>query len=285
MHSNPSEHMPSQKHTNTQTLCGSLQFPVSSHLQCTCACPPLQSSQAVHQVQWILIVLSPVSPSLSFSYPPPSLSLNLPLSLSRSTVAHAAETLYLIHYNTSRLTPSQMGGWVLLVLANWAVGCFTGCCAPLQLLLPPSLLPCCPCSAKTTRWQEILGSAASLPEWKCPVTYGSVHSTGWHLIWEKHLPWAYYSPVSSGFIAQFIPLYTTWPLQCDIPTYHTWERLPRQLRTPPAVQPPSRSLAHSVTLFDSFPSPLMCFSCHIITLNLPGFNTAAALEHREHVSA
>lgn len=148
MHSNPSEHMPSQKHTNTQTLCGSLQFPVSSHLQCTCACPPLQSSQAVRQVQWILIVLSPVSPSLSFSYPPPSLSLNLPLSLSRSTVAHAAETLYLIHYNTSRLTPSQMGGWVLLVLANWAVGCFTGCCAPLQLLLPPSLLPCCPCSAK-----------------------------------------------------------------------------------------------------------------------------------------
>lgn len=148
MHSNPSEHMPSQKHTNTQTLCGSLQFPVSSHLQCTCACPPLQSSQAVRQVQWILIVLSPVSPSLSFSYPPPSLSLNLPLSLSRSTVAHAAETLYLIHYNTSRLTPLQMGGWVLLVLANWAVGCFTGCCAPLQLLLPPSLLPCCPCSAK-----------------------------------------------------------------------------------------------------------------------------------------
>lgn len=45
-------------------------------------------------------------------------SLSPCLSLSRFPVAHAAETLYLIHYNTSRLTPSQMGDWLLLVLAN-----------------------------------------------------------------------------------------------------------------------------------------------------------------------
>ena len=40
-----------------------------------------------------------------------------------------------------------MGGWLLLVLANWAAGCLTGCCAPFQLLLHPSRLPRCPHSA------------------------------------------------------------------------------------------------------------------------------------------
>lgn len=78
---------------------------------------------------------------------PPSASLTLPhsvslslspcLSLSRFPVAHATETLYLIHYDTSRLTPSQMGDWLLLVLA---VGYLTGCSAPPQLLPLPSLL-------------------------------------------------------------------------------------------------------------------------------------------------
>ncbi|CAB1416952.1 unnamed protein product [Pleuronectes platessa] len=38
---------------------------------CTCACPPLiQSSQAVRQVQQLLIAFLPVSPSLGFSHPP-----------------------------------------------------------------------------------------------------------------------------------------------------------------------------------------------------------------------
>lgn len=126
--SNPSWHMlssPTNMHTHTsleQPTAFNFKRPVLSHLQCTCACPPRQSSQSV-RCRESTSHFSPVSPSLCFFHPstlnlPVSPSLSLSLPVSRSPVAHAAETLYLIHYNTSRLTPSQMGGWLLLVLAN-----------------------------------------------------------------------------------------------------------------------------------------------------------------------
>lgn len=99
--SNPSWHiLIPHPHTRTslqQPPASSFKLPVPSHLQCTCACPPLQSSQAVRQVQQILIAFLPVSPSLCFSNPPslsltqslsslsPSLSLSLSVSLFSST--------------------------------------------------------------------------------------------------------------------------------------------------------------------------------------------------------
>ena len=86
-------HTHTHKHTHTslqQPPASSFKLPVLSHLQCTCACPPLQSSQAVRQVQRILIAFLPVSPSLWFSNPPSlsltqSRSLSLSLLLSSST--------------------------------------------------------------------------------------------------------------------------------------------------------------------------------------------------------
>lgn len=66
-------------------------------------------------------------------------ALSLSLSLSGFPVAHAVETLYLIHYNTSPLTPSQMGGWLMLALVIELRVCLTGSCVLPQLLLPHSL--------------------------------------------------------------------------------------------------------------------------------------------------
>lgn len=86
--SNPSRHiLIPHPHTRTslqQPPASSFKLPVPSHLQCTCACPPLQSSQAVRQVQQILIAFLPVSPSLCFSNPPSLSPLSLPHSLSLS---------------------------------------------------------------------------------------------------------------------------------------------------------------------------------------------------------
>lgn len=149
-----------------------------------------------------------------------------------------------------------MGGWLLLMLANWAAGCLTGCCAPLQLLLLPHL----PLSSLSrlytfTRWQGILGSAASSPaQWKCPVTSGYIHSPGCCL--NFFLPSTRSSLHSVFIFVHFLLLYTTWPLQCDIPTCHLWERLLRQPWTPPVSQPLSLSLSLP---FIFFPLP-MCVS-------------------------
>lgn len=56
-----------------------------SHLQCTCACPTLQSSKAIHQVQQILITFLPLlAPSASTTHTP-FLSHSLSLWLSSST--------------------------------------------------------------------------------------------------------------------------------------------------------------------------------------------------------
>lgn len=153
----------SLSHTLTHApLYNNLRLPVSSfqsHLTCRAPVSVHHSSHPRLSVRY-----SKSSSRFCLSLPP-SASLTLPLSysmslfslslsVSRSPVAHAAETLYLIHYNTSRLTPSQMGGWLLLVLANWAAGCLTGCCASHQLLLPPSLPPRCPGSTHSQNDKE-----------------------------------------------------------------------------------------------------------------------------------
>lgn len=120
------------------------QQPKSFLILLTCSAPvPVHHSSHPR----LSIMCSKSSLCVCLSLPPsasPNLSLSLSLSVSCFPVAHAAETLYLIHYNTSRLTPSQMGCRLLLVPANWAACCLTGCCIPLQLLLPPSLFPRCP---------------------------------------------------------------------------------------------------------------------------------------------
>lgn len=112
----------SLSHTHTP-LCNSLRLPVSSfqsHLTCSAPVPVHHSSHPRLSVRCSESSshFCPSLPPSAFLTLPPLLSLPLSLSPFRSPVAHAAETLYLIHYNTSRLTLSQMGGWLLLVLAN-----------------------------------------------------------------------------------------------------------------------------------------------------------------------
>lgn len=126
-----------------------------SHLTCSAPVPVHYSS---HPRLSVRCSKSSLRSCLAF----PSLCFSSPPSLSHSPIAHAAETLYLIHYNTSRLTPSQMGGWLLLVLANWAADCLTGCCTPLQLHLPLPLSSLSRLYTFTT-WQGILGSTFFSP--------------------------------------------------------------------------------------------------------------------------
>ena len=172
-----------------------------------------------------------------------------------------------------------MGGWLLLVLANWAAGCLTGCCAPLQLLLHPSLLPRCPRSAHPQDDKE--SWALLLPPLCCENALSLQDlSTLPAAAWMFSLPSTRSSLASVFIIVQFLLLYKTWPLQCDIPTCHLWERLPRQLWTLPVFHPPT--VAHSLSLPFIF-SPLhWCASlsrhCTEFTLFFPP--TVVALTQR-----
>lgn len=145
---NPIQAGTSRSHTHLFTTA------FGSHLTCSAPVPVHPSSHPRLSVRCSKssLRLCPSLPPLCSFYPPPSCSVTL--SLYRSTVAHAAGTLYLIHYNTSRLTLSQMGGWVSLLLANWSAGCLSSCRAPLLASSLSMLL-------SSPRWQGILGSAAS----------------------------------------------------------------------------------------------------------------------------
>ena len=126
IHTHTYTHTHTHTHTNTHTPhYNSLRLPVSSFQSClTCSAPvPVHHSShprlSVRCNESSSRFCPSLPPSGSLTLPPSPLpNLALSPSLSCSPVAHAAETLYLIHYNTSRLTPSQMGGWLLLVLAN-----------------------------------------------------------------------------------------------------------------------------------------------------------------------
>lgn len=81
--SNPSRHIlilhrRSHTHTHTFTHTSLQQLPVKSHLQSTCACPTLQSTQTVHQVQKILSAFSFFF-LVCLSLPPSASLTNLPL--------------------------------------------------------------------------------------------------------------------------------------------------------------------------------------------------------------
>lgn len=237
-----------------------------SHLTCSAPVPVHPSSHPRLSIRCSKssLRLCPSLPPLCSFNPPPSCSVTL--SLYRSTVAHAAESLYLIHYNTSRLTLSQMGGWVSLLLANWSAGCLSSCCAP--LLLPPGFLAvhallihkmtrnpglCCllpsAIKKKALSRQDLstIQAAASKKKKRKPLN-------SCHLL--------FISRSLLSIFVQFLLLNTTWPLQCDIPACHIWERLLRQ----PGLH---LSFTSSLSLFLFHSLPPHVLFCHVITLNSP----------------
>lgn len=121
--STPHPLCPSCTHTPEPMHAASISpLTVISHLQCTCSRPVISGYPSgaanphhIFAIAHFLCFYNPLSLSFSLSLP-----LSLSLSLSGFPAAHAVETLYLIHYNTSRLTPSQMGGWLTLELDNCA---------------------------------------------------------------------------------------------------------------------------------------------------------------------